>query len=426
MVVYSLLLALGLVLSAPWWLWRMATSGRYRAGLAGRLGIVPPSLRQAVKGKQVIWFHAVSVGEVVAASRLIAQLQEAFPRWVMVVSTTTMTGQKIARERLGKAPVFYLPLDFAWAVRAYLRVLQPRLMVLMESELWPRLLVECERAAVPVAVVNARISDRSFPRYMRLRRLWRPLLRKVTIFLAQGQETASRLVAIGAPTERVRVAGNLKYHNGTPDMGASSITTMLQGLVSDRKLVVAGSTLPGEEEMLLEAWPGVVAQVPEAVLLIAPRHPERFAEVMRMVDGSGLRSYRATEMQQEKPEEITAGSVVLLDTVGDLATVYGLACVAFLGGSLVAKGGHNPLEAALFGVPVVMGGSYENFRAVVDGMRAAEAIRIVTREQLGDALVELLRDGQEMGARGRTEYRKQSGAVGRTVTVLLDLLEVMD
>jgi 3-deoxy-D-manno-octulosonic-acid transferase len=179
MIVYSSLLLAALVLGAPYWLLRMATSGRYRAGLPGRLGLVPEGLRAAVAGRDVIWVHAVSVGEVLAATQLIRELTVALPGWVVAVSTTTETGQRLATERLTGSPVFYLPLDFAFTVRRYLRVLRPKMLVLMESELWPRLIEECAKSGIPVVVVNTRISDRSFPRYMRLRRLWRPFLEMI-------------------------------------------------------------------------------------------------------------------------------------------------------------------------------------------------------------------------------------------------------
>ena len=210
MMVYSSLLLAVLVVGTPYWLVRMATSGRYRAGLLGRLGRVPEGLRSADE-RDVIWVHAVSVGEVLAAARLIRELKAALPEWVVAVSTTTETGQRLAKERLPESPVFYLPLDFRYAVRRYLRVLRPKMLVLMESELWPRLIEECAKNGVPVVVANARVSDRSFPRYMRLRRLWKPFLERISLFLAQSEETAGRLVKIGAPVEKVKVIGNLKY-----------------------------------------------------------------------------------------------------------------------------------------------------------------------------------------------------------------------
>ncbi len=182
-------------------------------GIAGQAGAGAGGVaaEAAVAGRDVIWVHAVSVGEVLAATQLIRELKTALPGWVIAVSTTTETGQRLAAERLTESPVFYLPLDFAFAVRRYLRVLQPKMLLLMESELWPRLIDECAKSGVPMVVANARISDRSFPRYVRLRRLWRPFLEKISLFLAQSKETAERLVKIGAPAERVKVTGNLKY-----------------------------------------------------------------------------------------------------------------------------------------------------------------------------------------------------------------------
>jgi 3-deoxy-D-manno-octulosonic-acid transferase len=429
MVVYSSLLLAVLVVGAPYWLVRMATSGRYRAGLLGRLGRVPEGLRAAVAGHDVIWVHAVSVGEVLAAAQLIRELKLTLPGWVVAVSTTTETGQRLAKERLGsrlgESPVFYLPLDFRFAVRRYLRVLRPKMLVLMESELWPRLIEECAKDGVPVVVANARISDRSFPRYMRLRRLWRPFLERISLFLAQSDETAERLVKIGAPADRVKVMGNLKY-----DVRVSSeseLTKMLRKrLPVGAKVLVCGSTLEGEEQVLLQAWRAVVAAEPNAVMVLAPRHPDRFAAVAAMIAASGFRLVRASEFRA-RPEAVTAGSVFLLDTIGDLASMYGIAAVAFVGGSLVAKGGHNPLEPAQFGVPVVMGTSFENFRGVVEAMRKVDAIRIVAPETLGATLIALMREREEakaLGERGRAAFEAQSGATKHTVEALMALLQV--
>ncbi|HEX4576603.1 MAG TPA: 3-deoxy-D-manno-octulosonic acid transferase [Edaphobacter sp.] len=423
MIVYSSLLLATLVLGAPYWLVRMASSGRYRAGLAGRLGLVPKGLHAAVAGRDVIWVHAVSVGEVLAATQLIRELKAALPEWVIAVSTTTETGQRLARERLTGSPVFYLPLDFAFAVRRYLGVLRPRMLVLMESELWPRLIDACVKSGVPVVVVNARVSDRSFPRYMRLRRLWRPFLEMISLFLAQSQETAGRLVKIGAPAERVRVTGNLKYDVQSRE--ASQMTRRIGGMLWQASLIVAGSTLAGEEEALLAAWSEIVKAVPDAALLIAPRHPYRFDEVLGLIRKSGYPFFRCSDLLLDS-EPIVGGTVLLLDTIGDLASMYGIATVAFVGGSLVPKGGHNPLEPAQFGVPVVMGPSFENFREVVKSMREMDAIRIVAPETLAESLTAMLRDSEEsraLGERGRAAFEAQAGATERTVNALMALLQ---
>jgi 3-deoxy-D-manno-octulosonic-acid transferase len=369
--------------------------------------------------------HAVSVGEVLAAAQLIREWKTKLPGWMIAVSTTTETGQRLAKERLPESPVFYLPLDFRFAVRRYLRVLRPKMLVLMESELWPRLIEECAKDGVPVVVANARVSDRSFPRYMRLRRLWRPFLERISLFLAQSEETAERLVNIGAPAERVKVMGNLKYDVRVG--GESELTKMLRERLSvGAKVLICGSTLEGEEAMLLEAWRPVVAGESDAVMVLAPRHPDRFAAVAGMIAGSGFRLVQASEFRV-RTEAVTAGSIFLLDTIGDLASMYGVGTVAFVGGSLVAKGGHNPLEPAQFGVPVVIGPSFENFRGVVDAMLEADAIRIVTPQMLSETLIALMRDregAKALGERGRAAFEAQSGATPHTVEALMALLQV--
>ena len=427
MLGYSLLLLLALVVAAPYWLARMAMSGRYRAGLRGRLGRVPADVLRAGReagdaGKAMVWLHAVSVGEVLAATTLVKALREA--GLSVAVSTTTQAGQELAKKRLGPmgCAVFYMPLDFAVLVRRYLGALRPKLVVTMESELWPNVIRECKKAGVPLAVVNARVSDRSFPRYMRLRSLWGPLLREVSLFMAQSEETAERLRKMGVPAGRVNVTGNLKYD--VRPGAATAMTERVHSLLYQSRLVVAGSTLADEETVLLEAWPGITKAAPDAALLIAPRHPDRFIEVAELVKRSGFPFFRCSEMRTDAGP-IMGGMVVVLDTIGDLGSMYSLGAVAFVGGSLVQKGGHNPLEPAQFGVPVVMGESYENFREIVGAMKDAEAIQIVRPEEVGAALSDLLTNreaAKELGERGRAVFEAQSGATARTVAGLMELI----
>ena len=417
MMLYSFLLTLTLIITSPWWLWRLASSGPYRGGLLGRLGQVPEDLARAVEGRDTLWLHAVSVGEVLAAARLIGELQAALPQYVIAISTTTATGHQLAAERLPGCPVFYMPLDFAFIMRRYLGILRPKLVVLMESELWPNMLTECKQAEVPVVVVNARISDRSFPRYLRLRRLWKPLLANVTLFLAQGDESAERLAQIGVPLNRIRVVGNLKYD--TPPPAEGKITRLLrQHAPNPGELIVCGSTLEGEEAEILAAWARLISTGHRGILIIAPRHPDRFAAVLRLAGKSAL---RASEWLKA-PKHLEIGEVMVLDTLGDLATVYQVATVAVLGGSLVRKGGHNPLEAARFGVPVIMGPSYENFREIVDALRARDAIYIVEHGNLTLALHTAMARGRAVGRRSQEFFNSQTGATERTLIALTDLL----
>lgn len=423
---YNLAMLAALVAGSPWWLWRMATTQKYREGLAERLGSVPAPMRQAASERPLIWLHAVSVGEVLAVSRLVGELDRAFPGHRVVVSTTTRTGQALARERFGANRVFYCPLDLPWAVRAYLNALQPRLLILAETEFWPNLLHGCFRRRIPVAVVNARISDRSWPRYQMLRRLWRPILGRLSRVLAQTQTDADRLVAIGCPPQRVSVGGNLKF-----DVCAAQeaeATRLLKTLASGLRIVVAGSTLEGEEAALLDAWPRLLDSDPAMAMVLAPRHPERFGAVAALLEKSGLRWVKRSDWSAPSaiPQPLRAGEVLLLDTIGELASVYSLATVAFVGGSLVPAGGHNPLEPAQFGVPIVMGPHYANFRAITDDLLAHQAIRIVSKENLAAALIDLLSDGataDAMGESARQVFHQQAGATDRSVDAIRKLLD---
>ena len=421
---YNLALLAVLVAGAPWWLWKMATTHKYREGLDERLGRVP-AFRDR-NGRPVIWIHAVSVGEVIAVSRLVGELDRNFPEFHLLISTTTRTGQELACRRFGAARVFYCPLDLPWAVRAYLNALQPRLLVLAETEFWPNLLSGCFRRSIPVTVVNARISDRSWPRYRLLKRLWKPILSRISAVLAQSQTDAERLEAIGCLPERVSVAGNLKFDVRAAQEAES--TRLLKALAPALRLVVAGSTLEGEEAALLEAWPRMLAAYPHLVLVLAPRHPERFAAVAALLEQSGIRWIKRSDWRSQPSEEIEpikSGQIVLLDTLGELASVYSLAAVAFVGGSLTPAGGHNPLEPAQFGVPIVMGPHYANFRAITEDLLAHHALRIATKQDLASTLIVLLQNSdaaEAMGERAKQVFLEQAGATDRCVEAIRELL----
>lgn len=423
---YNLALLTALIAGSPWWLWRMATTQKYREGITERLGCIRKEvLAEGISGKPLIWLHAVSVGEVLAAGRLIAELDSTFPRHRLVVSTTTRTGQALARERFGASRVFYCPLDLPWAVRGYLNALKPKMLVLAETEFWPNLLNGCFRREIPVVVVNARISDRSWPRYKMLRRLWTPILGRLRRVLAQSEIDADRLRALGCRAEAVSVAGNLKF-----DVRATQeaeVTRRLRG--SGLRFVVAGSTLDGEEAALVGGWPRLLEADPNLGMVLAPRHPERFGAVAGLLERSGIAWQKRSGWKMEPSETeglIRAGQIVLLDTIGELASVYSLAAVAFVGGSVVEAGGHNPLEPAQFAVPIVMGPHYANFRTITEDLIAHHAIRIAPKEGLAEALIELLKNpraAEEMGERARRVFEEQAGATTRAVGAIREVLE---
>jgi 3-deoxy-D-manno-octulosonic-acid transferase len=419
---YSLVLAVGMLLTLPYWLYKMMRQGKYRAGLAARLGRVPPHLIHAGDSRPAIWMHAVSVGEVLAVSGLVEEMRRSFPRHRVLVSTTTATGQELARKRFGEANVFYFPLDFAFAIRPYLQALKPELVVLAETEFWPKFLHLAHGSGARIAVVNARISDRSWPSYRRFRWALRRMLAHVDLFLAQTQEDAARLQSLGADAERVQVTGNLKFDVSQPAV-PPIVETLRRALAAEGAgpVLVCGSTVGGEEPVLLNAFESVRGVHQQAVMMLAPRHPERFDEVAILLQQSGVRFYRRSGWAGES----LAGGVLLVDSIGELAALYALTDVAFVGGSLVPRGGHNIIEPAQHGVAIITGNHTDNFRDIVSLFQSRSAVRIVTAAELTPTLMKLLVDDSERSALGRRAeetMRSQAGATARTIAALKTLL----
>jgi 3-deoxy-D-manno-octulosonic-acid transferase len=420
-LIYSALLAAGLLASLPYWLLQRLRHGKYRFGLSERLGRVPPRLL-APEARPVIWVHAVSVGEVVAISGLVAELKHRFSEYRVLVSTTTDTGQKLARTRFGEENVFYFPLDFAFAIRPYLRLLRPRLIVIAETEFWPNFLRLAHASGARVAVVNARISDRSWSGYRRFRRLLAVVLRQVDLFLAQTGEDVRRLEEIGALAGRIQVTGNLKFD--VPVAAAPPIVASLRAAFQNANagpVIVCGSTVDDEEPLLLQAFVNVLASYPRAVMILAPRHPERFVKVAELLEELGIRFWRRSLWGGD----LIFGGVVLIDTIGELAALYGLADVTFVGGSLVPRGGHNIIEPALHRVPIVVGNHTENFRDIVSLFQSRNAVRVVGPAEFLLVLMELISNPAEradLGRRAAETLQEQMGATQRTVRALEKLL----
>jgi 3-deoxy-D-manno-octulosonic-acid transferase len=415
--VYSLALGAALLLGSPWWLLQMARHGKYRAGLRERLGRVPERVARPAASARTVWLHAVSVGEVLAVSRLVEDLRRDFD--AVYISTTTLTGQKLARERFGEKHVFYFPLDFAFAVRAYLRALRPQLVVLAETEFWPNFLRLAHASGAKVAVVNARISDRSLAGYQRWGGMVRPALANVDLFMAQTEPDAERLKQVGAAAERVEVGGNLKYDIRAAEAPSAEALRKALVEVPREQVLVAGSTVEGEEELVLEAFRAVRAQYPRAVLVLAPRHPERFTAVTKILESAGVPWVR----RSDRPARL-GGGVLLLDSIGELAAVYGLGAIAFVGGSLVPRGGHNILEPAQHGVAILTGPHTENFRELVADFREAGGVCVVEATQLAPTLLGLMTDRPRrdtLGARAKELFEARAGATQRTLWALREL-----
>jgi 3-deoxy-D-manno-octulosonic-acid transferase len=419
---YSVALAVAMLVSLPYWLFQMTRHGKYRKGFGERLGQVPARLRLPGEPEPVIWVHAVSVGEVLAVAGLVDELQRRLPKHRIFVSTTTDTGQELARKRFGEGNVFYFPMDFVFAIGPYLEALRPAMVVIAETEFWPNFLRLAQGSGARVAVVNARISDRSWPRYRRFRGLMRRLLANVDIFLAQTAADAARLQDIGAGPERVRVSGNLKFDIPAPAPPAIVESVRASNAASGaRPVLVCGSTVEGEETLLLKAFENVLVQHPRAVMMLAPRHPERFPAVAALLEQMSIRFQRRSGWNSEP----LAGGVLLLDTIGELAALYALADIAFVGGSLAPRGGHNIIEPALYGVAIVVGNHTENFRDIVSLFQSRDAVRIVGPAELPLVFLELLANDAErkaLGQRAEETMRSQIGATARTAGELQVLL----
>ena len=412
---YTLLYLIGLSAFLPRAMWQMLRSGRYRRGFTQRLGKVPTHLREI--GPGTIWIHAVSVGEVHAARGLLGHLQELLPDVPTVLSTTTDTGQALAKHA-GADAHFYCPLDLPWTLAPFLDALEPRLLVLVETEIWPNLLGACDRRGIPVALVNGRLSTSSYSRYRRLGSWWRRVSRQLSVVCARTPREAARFRDLGVPAGRVFTTGNLKADAlvlASPVSVRQALAEAL-GLNGNSPLLAAGCTMPGEEELILEAFATARAACPTARLLVAPRHPERFEQVAAAIGAAGWKCRRRSGGGPADAE------VLLLDTIGELPAAYGLAVASFVGGSLVPSGGHNLLEPAIYGQPVLFGPHMDNFANLAVEMRAAGGgIEIDDADSLASAWTELLandRRRREVGARARQVALRDATAGLRTARIV--------
>jgi 3-deoxy-D-manno-octulosonic-acid transferase len=419
-LLYSTLLALAILLGSPYWIFEALRHGKYRQGFFERLGRVPARFRDL--DRPAIWVHAVSVGEVLAVSELVGALRRELPEYQIVISTTTDTGQKLAASRFGVHGVFYFPFDFAFAVRPWFSALKPRLIVISETEFWPNFLRISRHTGAHVMVVNARISDRSFGGYKRWKHLLEQVLRAVELFLAQTDGDARRLVEIGVAPERVVVSGNLKYD--VPPPADLPIVHKLRTALRKSNagpVLVCGSTVEGEERILLGSFRQVLTKYPESVMFVAPRHPERFDEVAQLFERSQLKFCRRSQLRGDR----LAGEVMLIDSIGELSSLYALADIAFIGGSLVARGGHNILEPAQHGVPILVGEHTENFRDIVELFKNRDAVRVINPTNMAQRVLELLANAAErnaIGRRAKETLESQQGATQLTLEKVRELL----
>jgi 3-deoxy-D-manno-octulosonic-acid transferase len=423
----ALYLALLLVLS-PWLVYKALTTGKYRRGLWPKLS---GAAFARPAGAPCVWFHGVSVGEVHLLRQVVGAFRRRHPDWQCVVSTTTDTGFDEARKHFPELAVFYWPLDFSWAVRRGLRRVRPSLVVLAEGEMWPNFLLAAERRGVPVAVINARLSPRSFGRYRRLGGLARRLLAKVALFAAQTSDYADHLRRLGAPAGRVHVTGSVKYDGTSADRGNPRTQELrrLLAVQGDDLIFIAGSTQAPEEEVALSVFRRLRPEFPRLRLILVPRQKDRFDEVAALLARSGEPFVRRSELAAcgLAPNAMPRAAVILVDTIGELGALWGLADVAFVGGSLDGqRGGQNMIEPAAYAAAVLFGPHVWNFRdAAARLIAAGGAVPVADAASLETAVRRLLADPAErarLGAAARQFVREQQGATERTLDLLDKLL----
>jgi 3-deoxy-D-manno-octulosonic-acid transferase len=442
---YSLITGIGAVLMGPYVLLSDVRRKKYLPNLSERLGLkFPPELATNGRNSGAIWLHAVSVGEVLAAVPFARCLKQRFPAQRLVISTTTATGQALARERMSFADaVFYFPFDWNGPVRRAFRAVQPGVIVILETEIWPNLLRQARRTGVPVAIVNGRLSDGSFRGFTRAVRMsggvlggfLRRTLSDATLYLVQTQQDAARLIALGAEAARVAVTGSMKY-----DMPLPEPTPFVNWIRAELErsqrgpVVVAGSVIAGEEMLVLEAFASIQEKWPGALLILAPRKPERFAAAGDIIAQAGWQPIRRSGILLDGRSAGVLGnaahaykSVLLLDTIGELAATYAIADAVFIGGSLEPAGGHNPLEPAAFAKVPVFGGSMDNFREIAGALlEAGAAIQVDSAAQLSVAWTGLLQNDErreKMGLAAREIVERNRGATQATLDRLTALIE---
>ena len=408
------------VLLLPYFLYRRI-KGKQSAPWAAKMG--HGAAREA--GRKRIWIHAVSVGEATAAEPLIKALQAAWPDADFVVSTTTVTGHAVAEKRYGARHVDWYPHDFSWTVKRFLDRIQPSIAVLMELEVWPNMTAECVARGIPILVVNGRITARSAKRYKQGWRIIGGAFRRATRWLAQTDEYAERLKALGVDAAKIDVTGNIKYDavdTAPPDPAQRSALRTELGIADDARVIIGGSTHPTEERALIDAYKQLKATtVPGARLILVPRHPERFNAVADEISASGLVCERRSAAQRNSED-----AVILVDLMGELKRMYAAADVAFVGGSLIPHGGQNVMEPCGMGVPVVHGPAMFNFNEAIEILRGCDGSIEVTRETLAPSLERLLThpaDALAMATRAREAFLKKQGATARAVEAIRTLCD---
>ena len=421
--IYNLLWPLGLIFFLPGYLVKMFRRGGYREKFGQRLGIYEPQLRARLYWKKSIWLHAVSVGEVTIALKLARQIRILKPDLHCILTTTTTTGFAFANQN---APdwieVMYSPLDFWPIMRRAFAIIRPKAIVLIEAEVWPNLVAEAHAAKIPIGLVNARLSPRSEKRFRMFRRLVAPIFRRLDAVCVQNSEDVERWRGLGVDGDKIHLLGSIKYDPENVEIDPELPSDILSGFgLEKRTIVFGGSTHSGEEKVLAEVFRALKRDFVELLLILAPRHTERIGEIRQELEQIGF--HIALRSQLPVPDPFV--DCLLIDSTGELRDWYGVATVAFIGKSLLARGGQNPAEAILAGKPVLFGPHMENFAVLADTLVAqGGAVRVDSATELRRAMASLLAnpdDREKMVARARQVLDTHRGAAARTARLIVDL-----
>jgi 3-deoxy-D-manno-octulosonic-acid transferase len=414
---------------AAYYVPRIILGNKYRRSILGKLGRLSPEFTPEQLPRPRIWFHAVSVGEVVALDPLVLAMRAACPGASIIVSTGTETGQDKARTAIQSADGFlYLPIDFPACVNPVVDRIRPDLFVLMETELWPNLIHRLKRCGAIVALANGRISDRSFPRYKLLSGFFSSVLAEMDRFLMASALDAERVAAMGAPKERILITGNTKFDALPADASSETVHEMRAALDigNAERIWVAGSTHPGEHEMVLDAYRTLAHDYPDLILVLVPRHVEKTPAIVSAMSERGMEP-PFLRSAAERGEKRSGRKTVVVDRTGELFRIYALASVVFVGGSLVPKGGQNILEPAAWGKVILFGPSMADFRDARDMLvRAGAGIEVRTEEDLTRQVRQVLANPQraeELGGKGRDEIFKHVGSARRNADLLAQYLK---
>ncbi len=422
-LLYDLILCLSALFLVPYYLLRGVRYGKTRRGIRERLGSYSRGFTESLRGRQVIWVHAVSVGETRAAAPLFKAIRKRYPDAVLLLSHVTETGREVALTVAEADRCIFFPFDLSWITRRVLRTIKPAVVILVETEIWPNFVRAAHLQGVPVVLVNGRISDRSLPRYRLARRFLKPVLAEVSAFCMQTAHDARRIRLLGAAPEQIMVSGNLKFDMPEPLVSANPRSELLQRfrLPPDSLIWVAGSTHAGEEKLVAEVYRQLLDKHPELFLTLVPRRPERIRQVREELVRLQFRSVLRSSIDNDEPP-LRTGDVLLVDTVGEMLTFYAMADIVFVGGSLVPVGGHNILEASLLSKPVLFGPHMENFKEIAGLIRKAEGgLTVVDGDDLYHQVRLLLDNPSERRRLGENGYNlllQNRGATERTLEVI--------